>query len=253
MAESEASNGRTRVEYLLGVPLDANVVRQWPQMREAVHGSQLIGEVEGNFEELTLEVGRRLELDDVIVVEWTCNYGDGRLYRNVTIGELEDGRAVKVTDYWGEPTTTPEWRREPDEPADDASGRDLARQRAPGASLTPARTRRPQDVAVGVGGPGDVIAVRRRCSIHGGDMTHLRRPLLATRTAARFASGPGSSRSRSLPDEALDRCAWGGEDKSEGPAPMRVGRKRRLTDRIGEGSPPWERSAPNAAKSSSNP
>ena len=40
-----------------------------------------------------------------------CNYGDGRPYRNVTIGELEDGEAVRVTDYWGEPTTTPEWRQ----------------------------------------------------------------------------------------------------------------------------------------------
>ena len=39
-----------------------------------------------------------------------CNYGDGRLYRNVTIGELEDGKAVRVTDYWGEPTDTPPWR-----------------------------------------------------------------------------------------------------------------------------------------------
>src|SRR3954447_14527033 len=111
MAESDASNGRTRVGYVLGVPLDSDVVRQWPQMQEAVHGSQLIGDVEGNFDELTLEVGRRLKLEDVIVVEWTCNYGDGRLYRNVTIGELEGDRAVKVTDYWREPTTTPEWRR----------------------------------------------------------------------------------------------------------------------------------------------
>jgi hypothetical protein len=33
------------------------------------------------------------------------------LYRNVTIGELEDGQAVRVTDYWGEPTETPEWRQ----------------------------------------------------------------------------------------------------------------------------------------------
>jgi hypothetical protein len=47
----------------------------------------------------------------VIVVEWTCDYGDGRLYRNVTIGELKDGEAVRVTDYWGEPVETPEWRR----------------------------------------------------------------------------------------------------------------------------------------------
>ena len=61
--------------------------------------------------ELTLEVGRRLHLEDTIVVEWTCNYGDGRLYRNVSIAELHNGEAITVTDYWGEPTATPEWRR----------------------------------------------------------------------------------------------------------------------------------------------
>jgi hypothetical protein len=106
------SNGATRVSYLLGVPLAEHVERQWPQMGEVVRSSALVGAVEGNFPELTLEVGRRLHLgDDVIVVEWTCDYGDGRLYRNVTIGELEHGRAVKVTDYWGEPTETPDWRR----------------------------------------------------------------------------------------------------------------------------------------------
>ena len=96
--------------YILGVPLAGNAVRQWPQMEEIVRTSRLIAGVEGNFPELTLEVGRRLRLGDTIVVEWTCDYGDGRLYRNVTIGELEDGEAIRVTDYWGEPTTTPEWR-----------------------------------------------------------------------------------------------------------------------------------------------
>jgi hypothetical protein len=80
-------------------------------MGEVVSGSDLIAEVEGNFPELTLEVGRRLQLEDTIVVEWTCNYGDGRLYRNVSIAELGNGEAIKVTDYWGEPTATPEWRR----------------------------------------------------------------------------------------------------------------------------------------------
>jgi hypothetical protein len=105
------SNGATRVAYILGVPLAEKVVRQWPQMGEIVRGRRLVADVEGNFPELTLEVGRRLHLNDVVVVEWTCNYGDGRLYRNVTIGELEDGRVVRVTDYWGEPTMTPEWRQ----------------------------------------------------------------------------------------------------------------------------------------------
>ena len=107
----QESTGATRLAYILGVPLAENVVRQWPQMGEIVRTRQLIADIEGNFPELTLEVGRRLRLDDVLVVEWTCDYGDGRLYRNVTIGELKDGRAVRVTDYWGEPTSTPEWRR----------------------------------------------------------------------------------------------------------------------------------------------
>jgi hypothetical protein len=105
------SDGATRVAYILGVPLADNVVRQWPQMEEAVRTSRLVADIEGNFPELTLEVGRRVQLGDVVVVEWTGDYGDGRLYRNVTIGELQDGRAVRVTDYWGEPTVTPEWRQ----------------------------------------------------------------------------------------------------------------------------------------------
>jgi hypothetical protein len=108
----QESNGETRLAYILGVPLAENVVRQWPQMGEIVRTSRLIADIEGNFPELTLEVGRRLLLDDLVVVEWTCDYGDGRLYRNVTIGELEGGEAVRVTDYWGEPTETPEWRRQ---------------------------------------------------------------------------------------------------------------------------------------------
>ena len=111
MNANQEANGETRLAYILGVPLAENVVRQWPQMGEIVRTRTLIGSVEGNFAELTLEVGRRLRLGDVLVVEWTCNYGDGRLYRNVSIGELENGEAVRVTDYWGEPTETPEWRR----------------------------------------------------------------------------------------------------------------------------------------------
>ena len=94
----QESDGASRLAYILGVPLAEDVVRQWPQMREVVRTSRLVAGVEGNFPELTLAVGRRLHLDNVVVVEWTCDYGDGRLYRNVTIGELEDGRAIRVTD-----------------------------------------------------------------------------------------------------------------------------------------------------------
>ena len=48
---------------------------------------------------LKLGVGRRLVADDAIVVEWTIDYGDDRLHRNVSIVELRDGTAVSVTDY----------------------------------------------------------------------------------------------------------------------------------------------------------
>jgi hypothetical protein len=112
-ASMNESNGNTRLAYILGVPLAEDAQRQWPQMGEVVRGRDLIASVEGNFPELTLEVGRRLNLnDDTIVVEWTCNYGDGRLYRNVSIAELRNGEAQLVTDYWGEPVATPTWREE---------------------------------------------------------------------------------------------------------------------------------------------
>jgi hypothetical protein len=115
---SESSDGRTRVAYILGVPLAAECERQWPQMGEVVRGADLIAQVESNFPELTLEVGRRLNLDDTVVAEWTCDYGDGRLYRNVSIAELKNGQAIKITDYWGEPATTPQWRLPLTEPLD---------------------------------------------------------------------------------------------------------------------------------------
>ena len=107
MNTNQESDGATRVAYILGVPLAENVVRQWPQMGEIVRSSKLVADVEGNFPELTLEVGRRLQLDDVVVVEWTCNYGDGRLYRNVTIGELEDGRPCASPTTGASPSLRP--------------------------------------------------------------------------------------------------------------------------------------------------
>ena len=115
-------------------------MRQWPQMGEIVRTRQLIADIEGNFPELTLEVGRRLQLDEVLVVEWTCDYGDGRLYRNVTIGELEDGRAVRSD--WGEPTSTPEWRRSLTERLEMPGDGTVARRGPPRSPLAVTRSSR---------------------------------------------------------------------------------------------------------------
>jgi hypothetical protein len=100
----------TRLERVLGVPLAEDAVRQWPQSGELIDGKARIGEVESHFVGLRLGVGRRHAFNDMVVVEWSTDYGDGRVYRNVSIAELREGKAIRVTDYWGEPFTPPEWR-----------------------------------------------------------------------------------------------------------------------------------------------
>jgi hypothetical protein len=101
----------TRLERILGVELAEDAIRQWPQSGERLDGRARIAEVESHFVGLRLGVGRRHTLGDTIVVEWSTDYGDGRVYRNVSIAELRGGKAVRVTDYWGEPFTPPAWRR----------------------------------------------------------------------------------------------------------------------------------------------
>ena len=102
---------RTRLEHILGVPLSEGIVSQWPQSSDLIRDRTRIAEVESHFEGLRLGVERRLACGDILVVEWSADYGDGRVYRNVTIAELRDEKAIRVTDYWGEPFMPPEWRK----------------------------------------------------------------------------------------------------------------------------------------------
>ena len=101
----------TRLERILGIPLAEDAVRQWPQSGELIRGRARIAEVESHFVGLRLGVGRRHACGNTVVVEWSNDYGDGRIYRNVSIAEVRDGEAVTVTDYWGEPFAAPEWRQ----------------------------------------------------------------------------------------------------------------------------------------------
>ena len=110
--EDAVSHGSTRLAYILGVPLADDAVREWPQMGEIVRSRDQIGAVEGHFEEFRLAVGERRRFGDFLLVEWSADYGDGAIYRNVTIAEIEGGEAVRVTDYWGKPFDTPDWREE---------------------------------------------------------------------------------------------------------------------------------------------
>ena len=84
------STHQTRLERILGVKLAEDAVRQWPQSGEVIDGRARIDEVESHFVGPKLGVGRRHVCGDIIVVEWSTDYGDGRVYRNVTIAELRD-------------------------------------------------------------------------------------------------------------------------------------------------------------------
>ena len=107
---TERGSYGTRLERVLGVALSDDAQRQWPQSGELIDGKARIAEVESHFEGLKLRIGRRHHCGDVIVVEWSTDYGDGRVYRNVSVAELRGGEAVRVTDYWGEPFEPPAWR-----------------------------------------------------------------------------------------------------------------------------------------------
>ncbi|MFI6847291.1 hypothetical protein ACIBJD_22025 [Kitasatospora sp. NPDC050467] len=104
MGESARS---TRLERILGVQLSEDAVRQWPQSGELIRGRSRIADVESHFVGSRLGVGRRHACGNTVVVEWSTDYGEGRIHRNVSIAELENGMAVRVTDYWGEPFTPP--------------------------------------------------------------------------------------------------------------------------------------------------
>ena len=88
---------QTRLERVLGIPLAEDALRQWPQSGELIRGSARIAEVESHFAGLKLGVGRRRTLGDTLIVEWSTDYGDGRVYRNVAVAELRECKAARVS------------------------------------------------------------------------------------------------------------------------------------------------------------
>ena len=118
----------TRLERILGVPLAEDAKRQWPQSGEVINGRARISEVESHFEGLRLGSAGAIGLGDTLVVEWSTDYGDGRVYCNVSVAELRDGRrSVSPTTGASRSSRPPEGRSS--RLARDAGGRCVAARR----------------------------------------------------------------------------------------------------------------------------
>jgi MFS family permease len=84
------------------------VVREWPQMREVVRGPAAHRSCRGGLR--GAHSGSRGAPPVSATSGWSSGATTtaGAIYRNVTIAELNDGEAVRVTDYSGTPFDTPE-------------------------------------------------------------------------------------------------------------------------------------------------
>jgi hypothetical protein len=88
-----------------------DVLWRWPQSGEVIRGRGRLVEVEVHHPELPrVGITRVTGCGDVVVAEWSADYGDGRIFRNVSLVEFELGKVTGGTEYFGEPFDPPGWR-----------------------------------------------------------------------------------------------------------------------------------------------
>src|SRR5919204_954323 len=90
----------TRLERILGVGLTEDAMRQWPQSGELLQRRDPHRRGGVPFRRAAAGRRRAARRWRHRLVGWSTDDGDGRVYRNVSIAELRDAKAVRVTDYW---------------------------------------------------------------------------------------------------------------------------------------------------------
>jgi hypothetical protein len=89
-------------------------VEEWPQSGErltkaaSLKMAESYPEMSGTSPKFTYK--RMLGGGDLFVIEGTIDYGDGVPVSYVGIGELRDGKVVKMTEYFANPFEAPAWR-----------------------------------------------------------------------------------------------------------------------------------------------
>jgi ketosteroid isomerase-like protein len=90
-----------------------DAVQRWPQSGEVMRGLDRILEATRRRSSVPrARVADLIEAGDTIVAEWSADYGDGKVWRNVSVFRMRDGRIAEETDYFGDPFPGPEWRRD---------------------------------------------------------------------------------------------------------------------------------------------
>lgn len=106
-----------RLERVLRVPLTEDAPRQWPRSGTALRGRADIARVEARAGTVRFALARRHARGDALVAEWSADYGDGRVHRDLTVAEFPEGVAVRIADYGGHRTDRPTAKGHPPRPS----------------------------------------------------------------------------------------------------------------------------------------
>jgi ketosteroid isomerase-like protein len=90
-----------------------DAVQRWPQSGEVMRGLDRILEATRRRPSVPhVLVARIMEAgdSDSVTAEWSANYGDGKVWRNVSVFLFRGGKIVEETDYFGDPFPAPRWR-----------------------------------------------------------------------------------------------------------------------------------------------
>ena len=88
-----------------------DAVQRWPQSGEAMHGLDRILEATRRRSSVPrVLVSELVEAGDRVVAQWSADYGDGKVWRNVSLFRLAGGLIVEEVDYFGDPFDGPAWR-----------------------------------------------------------------------------------------------------------------------------------------------
>lgn len=90
---------------------DDNVLCEYPQSREKIHGRRNLQAVRGHHPDKPagFQVHRIMGSGDLWVTEYVIDY-DGKPFETVSIMEFRNGKVFHETQYFAEPFPAPAWR-----------------------------------------------------------------------------------------------------------------------------------------------